>query len=302
METSMWQQVDNTEEEMLHNEIIDEPFYDEIFGMPFDYEYEGPEVGREFDLKSYEAVPGDDHLIGSKANHKQKNQVHSGNHRQPNLLDPHEQTIEQKQANLVEEEEVNLEEQANLHWLTNLKKQTDQQQFNQPQATDVETIMMSPPEPFISWGRQHLPNRELSNKPSPPDSPFSFQSSLVKSLDDPPTLRNIFGSSPTKGGNPQSERDNVWETTGFPRREPDFLRRKRNEGRDWESKDGFNPPQISYYFTLDDAIDRNSIDIINYTIFIINTTIIIIKIVILLIMYISGMPRWEGELTTSQTR
>ena len=245
----MWQQIDDIEEEMLHNKIIDEPFYDEIFGIPFDYEYEGPEVGREFDLKSYEAVPGDD----QETNHKKKIQDQSGNHRQSNLfkkMDPHEQTVKQKQADLMEEEEVNLEEQTNLHWLTNLKKQTDQQQFNQPQATDVETIMMSPPEPFISWGRQHLPNRELSNKPSPPDSPFSFQSSL----DDPPTLRNIFGSSPT-----QSERDNVQERASFPRRESDDLRRKRNEGRDWERKDGFNPPQISYYFTLDDAINRNRI-------------------------------------------
>ena len=247
----MWRQLDKIEEEMLHNEIISEPFYDDIFGIPFDFEYEEPEVGGESDLKSYEAVPGDDQLKEPKTNQK-KNQDHSGSHRQPNLfkkMDPHEQTVKQKQAHLVEEEVI-LEEQANLHRLTNLKKQTDQQQFDQPQATDVETIMMSPPEPFISWGRQHLPNWELSNKPSPPAFPFP------PSLDNPPTLRNIFGSSPTKGPNIQSEGAGVWALSSIPKKPSDSkaLRPKRNGA--WERKDDFNPPEISYYFTLDDAINR----------------------------------------------
>ena len=101
----MWRQLDKIEEEMLHNEIISEPFYDDIFGIPFDFEYVEPEVGWESELKSYEAVPGDDQLKEPKTNHK-KNQDHSGTHRQPNLfkkMDPREQTVKQKQAHLVEE-------------------------------------------------------------------------------------------------------------------------------------------------------------------------------------------------------
>ena len=239
LENTMWQQLDKIEDEMHYNEIIDEPFYDEIFGIPFDYEYvERDEFSS--DLKSYEAVPGDQ-LKESKTSQKKKNQESSGNHRQTQMV-PHEQIFKQEQANMQKkEEEVNLEEQANLHRLTNLKKQTDQQ-FNQPQATDVETIMMSPPTPFISWGRQHLPNRELTNNPSP----FSLQPSPQ-----PPTIQNIFESSPTKAHSPPSERE---EIKGFPKKESessDYLRRKRNEAA------GFNPPQISYYFTLDDAINRN---------------------------------------------
>jgi len=265
LETSMWRQLDKIEDEMLFNEIIDEPFYDEIFGMPFDYDYEEPEVGREFlsDLKSYEAVPGDNQLKESKRKHKKENQDQSGNNNQTDLLkkmDPFEQIVKQEQTNMQEqanlvEEQFNLEGQANLHSLTNLKKQTDQtaqQQFDQPQTTDAKNIMMSPPQPFISWGRQHLPNWEFSSNPSPPASPFTLPST------DPPTLRNIFGSSPTKEPNPESEMDGVWATTSVPKRrsDRDYLRPKRNEA--WERKDGFNPPQISYYFTLDDAIDRDA--------------------------------------------
>ena len=161
----------------------------------------------------------------------------------------------QEQANLVEEQ-VDLEEQANLHSLTNIQKQTNQtaqQQFDQ--AIDAKNIMMSPPKPFISWGRQHLPNRELSSNPSQPASPFTFQP-----LPDPPTLRNIFGSSPAKEPIPESETDRVWAMTSVPKRRSnrDYLRPKRNEA--WEREDGFNPPQISYYFTLDDAIDRKSLE------------------------------------------
>ena len=251
----MWQQLDKIEDEMHYNEFIDEPFYDEIFGIPFDYEYEERDVDREFssDLKSYEAVPGGQ-LKESKTIHKKKNRESSGNHRQTQMV-PHEQIFKQEQANMQKkanllEEEVNLEEQANLHRLTNLKKQTDQQ-FNQPQATDVETIMMSPPTPFISWGRQHLPSRELTNNPSP----FSFQPSP-----EPPTLQNIFGSSPTKAHSPPLGREKI---KGFPKKESessDNLRWKRNEasaGWGERNDNGFNPPQISYYFTLDDAINRN---------------------------------------------
>ena len=260
----MWQQLNKIEDEMLFNEIIDEPIYDEIFGMPYDYEER--EVGREFlsDLKSYEAVPADDQLKESKRNHKKKNLDQSGNHHRQTKrtfkkMDPHEQTVKQeeaktqKQANLVEEQ-VNLQEQANLHRQTNLKKhadQTAQQDFDQPQATDANNLLMSPPEPFISWGRQHLPNWDLASNPSPPASPFTFQSSP-----DSPTLRNIFGSSPTKGPDIQSEGAGVWALSSIPKKPSDSkaLRPKRNGA--WERKDDFNPPEISYYFTLDDAINR----------------------------------------------
>ena len=148
-----------------------------------------------------------------------------------------------------------MQQQSNLHRQTNLKKQTDQtaeQEFDQPQATDAKNLMMSPQEPFISWGRQHLPNWDLARNPSPPASPFAFQSSP----DDPPTLRNIFGSSPTIGPEIQSEGAGVWPLTSIPKRPSDnnALRPKRNEA--WERKDVFNPPEISYYFTLDDAINR----------------------------------------------
>ena len=260
----MWQQLAKIEDEMLYNEIIDEPIYDEVFGIPFDYN--AGEVGKEFlsDLKSYEAVPDNNQLKESNINHQKKNQDQFGNHHRQaertfKKMDPLEQTFKQKeakmqkQANLVKEQ-VSMKQQSNLQRQTNLKKQTDQtaqQEFDQPQATDAKNLMMSPQEPFISWGRQHLPSWDLASNPSPPSSPFTFQSSP-----DPPTLRNIFGSSPTKGPDIKSEGAGVWALTSIPKRpwESNVPRPKRNEA--WERKDVFNPPEISYYFTLDDAINR----------------------------------------------
>ena len=252
---------------MFYNEIIDESLYDEVFQMPFDNVE--TEVGREYlsDLKSYEAVPSDGELKEPKAIHKNKIQDHSGNHRQADLskkIDSHEQaSIPEEQMNT--QNHSNLQElvkskqgQSNLQRITSFKRQTDQstKQFDRSQVNDMKNIMMSPPKPFISWGRQHLPKHQLADNPSPPTSLFDSKPSL-----DSPTLRNLFGSSPTNRPEPQSGGDKVWAITKTPERRSgsDYFRPKRDQGG--ERKEGFKPPQISYYFTLDDAINRNSLSI-----------------------------------------
>ena len=225
MENAIWEQTNKIEEEIKIIEFIDDSLFDEVFA---------DELGREFwaSLESYEAVPSDDHLQPfrmTKTDHKQMNISHIGTNRQAKPSKNKESFIyvTGKASNTQEEKlkDVFSHEEESQYMSDSLQKhKIDQPQFNK---------MMS--QPIISWGRQHLPSRELSN-PSPPASYFASQSDH-----DVPTLRNLLGSSPptTKKG---------------PGYEVNFPRPKRNEALG--EKDGFKPPQISYYFTVDDAINR----------------------------------------------
>ena len=232
MENAIWEQTNQIEEEIKTNEFIDDSLFDEVF----DDEYGEPELGREFwaSLQSYEAVPSDDQqqpFRMTKTDHKQMNISHIGTNRQtkPSKNLESFEHFTGKASNTKEEKlnDVFSHEGESQYMPDSFQKhEIVQPQFNE---------MISQPQAFISWGRQHLPSRELAN-PSPPALYFASQSDH-----DVPTLRNLLGSpSPsTKNG---------------PGYEVNIPRPKRNEALG--KKDGFNPPQISYYFTVDDAINR----------------------------------------------
>ena len=232
MENAIWEQTNQIEEEIKTNEFIDDSLFDEVF----DDEYGEPELGREFwaSLQSYEAVPSDDQLQPlrmTKTDQKQMNISHIVTNRQtkPSKNMESLERFTGKTSNTQEEKLKGVfSHEEESHYMPNSfkKHKIDQPQFNE---------IISQPQAFISWGRQHLPSRELAN-PSPPASYFASQSDH-----DVPTLRNLLGSSPptTKKG---------------PGHEVNFPRPKRNEASG--KRDGFNPPQISYYFTVDDAMNR----------------------------------------------
>ena len=233
MENAIWEQISKIEEEIkTNNEGIDDSLFDEVFAD----DYEDSELSAEFltGLQSYEAVPSDDQLQPfrmTKTDHKQMNRIHTDTNRQtkPSKNMKSFEHFTGKASNTKEEKlnDVISNEGESQYMPDSFQKhKIDQPQFNE---------IISQPQAFISWGRQHLPSRELSN-PSPPASYFASQSDH-----DVPTLRNLLGSSPplTKNG---------------PGHEVNFPRPKRNEASG--KRDGFNPPQISYYFTVDDAINR----------------------------------------------
>ena len=233
MENAIWEQINKIEEEIkTNNEGIDDSLFDEVFAD----DYEEPELSAEFwaSLQSYEAVPSDDHLRPfrkTKTDQKQMNISHIGTNRQtkPSKNMESLERFTGKTSNTQEEKlkgVISHEEESHNMPDSFQKHKIDQPQFN---------AIISQPQAFISWGRQHLPSRELAN-PSPPASYFASQSDH-----DVPTHRNLLGSSlPT--------------TKNGPGHEVNFPRPKRNEASG--KRDGFNPPQISYYFTVDDAINR----------------------------------------------